>query len=415
MRVLEVAIQSDSRIKETTWWSAMSTPTGNKAENKLSKLLILTVALAVIFLGITFLFLFWRGPELIDGIDPGNLGKDDGPKATTVAGLRTALAAALVGIVGIGTLLLTTATYFTNRRKDRDQFDLAQEQFNHAQEAQKINRDKDEASAALAREGQITDRYVKAVTLLDSDKITARMAGVYALDRIMRDSAKDHLTIVQLLAGFIRQRAAIVGDWDAMHGDDSVPAEHVRIADDVQAALTVIGKRPVRSEESEIDLRRTYLRGANLIGARLNRALFVRCDLSGAELIGAQLYEANFYKARLNAVYAPGVNLIKAHMAESYISGTLSGAKMKNVNLNEAQLSAIDLEGASLNGAFLDGAHLTHGLTWDELSGDQGLVRVEINQLLEAVITSKTKLPEEFLADPELVRHIAKCDSDLLF
>jgi hypothetical protein len=41
----------------------------------------------------------------------------------------------------------------------------------------------------VTREGQITDRYTKAVEQLGSEHLDVRLGGIYALERIARDSA----------------------------------------------------------------------------------------------------------------------------------------------------------------------------------------------------------------------------------
>src|SRR5664280_1939441 len=41
----------------------------------------------------------------------------------------------------------------------------------------------------LSREGHLTDRYTRAVEQLGSDKIEVRLGGIYALERLMRDSS----------------------------------------------------------------------------------------------------------------------------------------------------------------------------------------------------------------------------------
>ena len=43
---------------------------------------------------------------------------------------------------------------------------------------------------ALTEQGQVTDRYTKAIEQLGSDKLDVRIGGIYALERIARDSAK---------------------------------------------------------------------------------------------------------------------------------------------------------------------------------------------------------------------------------
>jgi hypothetical protein len=43
----------------------------------------------------------------------------------------------------------------------------------------------------LSREGQVTDRYTKAIEQLGSEKIDVRIGGIFALERIARDSARE--------------------------------------------------------------------------------------------------------------------------------------------------------------------------------------------------------------------------------
>jgi hypothetical protein len=43
-------------------------------------------------------------------------------------------------------------------------------------------------TTALTKQGQVTDRYTKAIDQLGSDKIDVRIGGMYALERIARDS-----------------------------------------------------------------------------------------------------------------------------------------------------------------------------------------------------------------------------------
>src|SRR5689334_64926 len=59
----------------------------------------------------------------------------------------------------------------------------------------------------LSREGQVTDRYTKAIEQLGSDKLDVRIGGIYALERIARDSAKDHPTVMEVLTAFVREHS----------------------------------------------------------------------------------------------------------------------------------------------------------------------------------------------------------------
>src|SRR5262249_5912892 len=60
----------------------------------------------------------------------------------------------------------------------------------------------------LSRRGQLTDRYTKAIGQLASrERLTERLGGIYALEHLMRESARDHETVVDVLAAFVRESA----------------------------------------------------------------------------------------------------------------------------------------------------------------------------------------------------------------
>src|SRR6266568_2655897 len=91
----------------------------------------------------------------------------------------------------------------------------------------------------LTEQGQVTDRFTKAIEQLGSDKLDVRIGGIYALERIARDSAKDHPTVMEVLTAFIREHSR--EQWPPSNADQSVQERLTR--PDVQAALTVIGRR----------------------------------------------------------------------------------------------------------------------------------------------------------------------------
>ena len=68
----------------------------------------------------------------------------------------------------------------------------------------------------------MTDRYTKAIEQLGSDKLDVRIGGIYALERIARDSPRDHPTAMEVLAAFIRVHSH--EQWPPPEpGKDAVP------------------------------------------------------------------------------------------------------------------------------------------------------------------------------------------------
>jgi hypothetical protein len=138
------------------------------------------------------------------------------------------------------------------------------------------------------QEGQITDRFIKAITQLGNTNLAIRLGGIYALERIARDSASDHWSVMEVLTAFVREyshgRSTLPWAWVSMlFVKDQLPEDRAKSqpSADIQAILTVIGRRTrtFGNEETErLDLRNTHLQGANLGEAQLQEA-----DLTGVE------------------------------------------------------------------------------------------------------------------------------------
>jgi hypothetical protein len=136
----------------------------------------------------------------------------------------------------------------------------------------------------LSSEGQVTDRCTKAIEQLGSEKLDVRIGGIYALERVARDFAKDHPTVMEVLAPFIREHSG--EQWPPPSPDGQEQERSTRL--DVQAAITAIGRRDQKRDIRAIHLTRAIFTGADLHGVRLHGA-----DLRGARLHGADLRGAD--------------------------------------------------------------------------------------------------------------------------
>jgi hypothetical protein len=77
-----------------------------------------------------------------------------------------------------------------------------------------------------------------------------RLGGIYALERIARDSPKDHWTIMEVLTAYVRQHAPSPPPAKASSGLDDGKSETsetspLKPRTDIQAILTVLGRRTV--------------------------------------------------------------------------------------------------------------------------------------------------------------------------
>jgi hypothetical protein len=291
-------------------------------------------------------------------------GKD---KADAINGVRQTLLQAAAGTAALTVLVFTGLTFTLNRR------------------------------------GQVTDRYTKAIGLLASEKLDERIGGIYALEHIMVESERDHETVVQVLAAFVREHAAIGTTRSTLWIDpprrthDDEPDHDPAPATDIQTALTVLGRRPTRKENQPLDLRSSDLRGASLGGAHLEDA-----DLSGANLERADLGGAHLEHAYLGGANLAYADLGEAHLKDAYLiranlkRASLGRAHLEHADLGEANLERAYLGGANLERAYLGGANLERAslgeahLERADLSTAEALTQGQIER---AVVDDQTKLP----------------------
>jgi hypothetical protein len=199
----------------------------------------------------------------------------------------------------------------------------------------------------IAAEGQVTDRYTRAIEQLGSQELDVRIGGIYALERVARDSARDHPTIIEVLSAFIRVHSH--EQWPPVGADGATPVQTTR--PDVQAALTVIGRR-----NPERDLQPCDLTSANAPGANLTAAC-----LSNAFLVHASLHTANLHSAKLRGAFLMDADISMAWLTDA----DLSGADLNNADLTGAILTGADLSGARWPAA----SDVPRGWSRDETSG----------------------------------------------
>ncbi len=215
----------------------------------------------------------------------------------------------------------------------------------------------------LSREGQVTDRFTKAIDHLGSSRLDVRIGGIYALERVARDSRRDHPTVMEVLASFIRRHSH--EQWPLPESDHSpIPEQETR--PDVQAALTVIGDRKVRQDGWRyIFLNGAVLPGALLFHTNLTNVRLVDADLTGANLIDADLTKANLTGAILHRANLTGANLTKANLTGANLSRAFHDPG-KKLNFAGADLSGVDFTDANLPHANYTGACPDSTTRWPE-------------------------------------------------
>jgi hypothetical protein len=194
-------------------------------------------------------------------------------------------------------------------------------------------------SQAIMQQGQITDRFTKAIEQLGAvdpggkKKMEVRLGGIYALERIADESESHHWPIMEVLCTYVRENAP--KKQESPPGgkqnpgetaqENQAPTPALRPPADIQAILTVLGRRDYKYQRKDqyLDLRDTDLSGVQLLKANLSSTWLVGANLSGAYLLEVGLLWTDLRWANLN-----GADLSAAHLIWASLSGAdLSDAR----------------------------------------------------------------------------------------
>jgi hypothetical protein len=277
---------------------------------------------------------------------------------------------------------------------------------------------------------RVTESFSKAVEQLASEKMEARLGGIYTLERLaieaiaqvrplpwrrrlLRPPSRNHTppadplidlywTVMETLTGFVRERTRPEAErlvkpldqriakqafllWENAGKpegrSDEFWAEAVEQekygeppATDIAAVLAVIVRRPAEGQAREelrgwrFDLRATDLCGANLTGARLADATLFGTHLDRSDLRGAHLTGATLWGAHL-----ADANLTRAHLDRADLRET----HLDRAFFRDAPLAGTHLEGIDLRRAYLHDQDLSRAFGDAKTRLPPGIARPE--------------------------------------
>lgn len=232
----------------------------------------------------------------------------------------------------------------------------------------------------ISRQSQITERFTRAVDQLGSENTDIRIGGIYALERIAKNSAADRRAIQFLLGAFVRNHASWpVGAADGPQHptatiDAHLPWLQVR-APDVQAAVGALGRRLPMPDERVLYLSRVDLRGLQLHGARLTGVQMRYANLARAWLQETQLDRSDLKGADLRRANLQGTQLTAANLSSAYLQGAnLRGADLRHANLRGANLSEAILDSTMLTGTHANDATIWPAVLTPDKRGELGII-----------------------------------------
>jgi uncharacterized protein YjbI with pentapeptide repeats len=246
------------------------------------------------------------------------------------------------------------------------------------------------AQTEADRQRRITDGFTKAAEQLSSEKFEVRLAGIYSLARISRESEDDYWPAMETLTAFVREGSrrfeAIVdrrpfGDrvsqrayylWREMGQPSGRDTEIWELAKnrelflqpslkDISAAAKAIGHRPAKGimmEEENgwiLDLSGTILKWTDLTGTNFARANFELANLEGTKLDGADLSHAQLFFSTLRSVSFHKAILRGADLRMS----AAQESRLPFADCADAKFSHADFSHASFHRAVLTGADFT--------------------------------------------------------
>lgn len=197
-----------------------------------------------------------------------------------------------------------------------------------------------------ARDGQIVERYRRAVEHLGSDEAEVRLGGLHALEQIAKDSASSRRLVDETIGDFLRERSPWTG---------ADPAAENRGAD-VETALAIL----IRLPGAAIDLSYVDLRGVDLGKQDLTGAVVRRSNLAGARLFGTCLNDCVLDATDLRSADLRGASLRQASLRVA----CLEGADLRAADLTDADLRGTDMRAVNLHQAVLTGARVNRGTLW---------------------------------------------------
>jgi hypothetical protein len=194
----------------------------------------------------------------------------------------------------------------------------------------------------LIRDGQISDRYSRAVAMLgDRNSLEVRLGGIYALAGIAERSVKDnsdkgkpeiyYWPILMLYTDFLRERYPWNSPWKGSGDFGGRPQTA-----DSSAILASIGKLNGLVEmDRELDLGYTYLKQAWLKSANFKKLSIAYVNLQQAKFINVQLNGSNLKDSCLRqAEFTEETDLTDVIFIKSNIIGA-NFEKTKGLKLDQ--------------------------------------------------------------------------------
>jgi Uncharacterized low-complexity proteins len=223
-----------------------------------------------------------------------------------------------------------------------------------------------------AREGQITERFTRAIDQLGNKKMEIRIGGMYALERIANESKKDYWSVMEILTAYIEENARFKYetmemvekeeernnffnysiDWDFDKTQKAVnnflSLDNFR---DHETACNIIARRKFQYVGSKKSW--SFLHNQRCIEP--SHICLGRVNLPYRFFKKSHLENANFFGSFFNSVHFEGAYLQNTFFSLAIIINTkFNDAILENAFFEAAYISKSNFEGANLRNANFD-------------------------------------------------------------
>ena len=299
-----------------------------------------------------------------------------GKVKTTISTIDSNFALAFLGTVSsFGALF---GVYLAIQRTDE-----SKRQNTIAEETNKMTKWQNEIAsrqAHTAEQESITERINKAIENLAKNQengdpmLEVRLGTLYDLERIAKDSQRDHRQILEMLCGYIRLNSPVTNKIKELKIDTKRKPRK-----DIQTALTIIGRHdswlkddaPLKTEQDQrergymIDLSYCDLWGADIHNANLSYAMIQHANLNSASIHNTNMTSTNFYWTDMIGAFISESNLTTTGFSYSNLSRThitnrsnLYNTQFSSTTMNNVILSSVKTRNVILMSANLEDADI---------------------------------------------------------
>jgi len=199
---------------------------------------------------------------------------------------------------------------------------------------------------SLTQRGQMADRFAKAIDQLGSidpqgqadNNVDIRLGGIYDLESIANDAWESghrgdllRRETYEVLTAYVRRHAVHFNAPCPVQTTVELPDLQVR-GTEIQAAMTVLGRRKIGPGDRPLNLSHTDLRSANFDKGNFEHTSFFGSCLNGTAMQQAKFGCTDFRTAHLEGVFIAGSHFQDADFSGAFLDGTtaLMDAKLEN-------------------------------------------------------------------------------------